>query len=176
MKTWQISYGELCICHPWTGLLIYHQGICKHVFDQALSKAGNCEMLLFMVQQGKSEQSCNVQTRSQSSIFWPVWHLNMTDDIHPWIQTGVIIWKHSNWIQIVDFSALWTWNLTNDLPCHLCIISKLSVNLDWSCSLERFNLGQIGVFCPVSLWHLTDYLQKQYVTSSKPLQSFVQCS
>ena len=72
----------------------------------------------------EKQSSANAQIGSKSSIFRPMWPSNLTNDLeiyratlpctqklcvsfhsHRWIQIGVIVWKHSNWIQIVDFSA-----------------------------------------------------------------------
>ena len=76
---------------------------------------------------------------------------------HRWIQTGVTVWKRSIRIKINDFfCSMWPRNLTDDLKKQkgtssvllqaLCIISKPSVNSNWSYSLETSNLGQNQCF------------------------------
>ena len=66
--------------------------------------------------------------------------------------TWVTVWKHSIKVKIGDFCPVWTWHLMNDLEkqlgtssvqCQaLCIISKPSVNSNWTYSPETPNLGK----------------------------------
>ena len=75
------------------------------------------------------------------------------------------------------FRPVWPWNLMDDLKkkkgtsstlCEtLCIISKSSVNSNWSYSPETHIWGQNWwFFCPVWPWNLTDDLEKNRATSS----------
>ena len=89
----------------------------------------------------------------KSSIFWPMWPWNLMDDLeknpripllyyiklcasfqsHLWILTGVTVLE------------IWWMTLNNRTPsllCQaLCIISKPSLNSNWSYSPETLNLG-----------------------------------
>ena len=69
------------------------------------------------------------------------------------------------------FCPVRPWNVTNDLEklyitysilCQaLCIISKPSVTLNWSYSLEILNFGSTLWFCcPVWTWNLTDDIEE----------------
>ena len=80
-------------------------------------------------------QSENAQSGSKSTIFWAVWHWNLTDNIekqkgtpplsiiklyasfhyHMWIQTGVTVRERLIWVKFDDFRAVWPLNLTDDL-------------------------------------------------------------
>ena len=80
-------------------------------------------------------QSGNAQFGSKSTIFRTVRPCNLTYDLvknnrapllcyfklcasfrsHWWIQTGVTVRKHPIWVKFRNFSAVWPWNLTDDL-------------------------------------------------------------
>ena len=71
---------------------------------------------------------------------------------HQWIQTGVTVRKRSIRVKIKVLCLMWPWNLMYDLgkqygalftQCQaLCIISKPSVNSNWSFRPETLNSGQ----------------------------------
>ena len=89
--------------------------------------------------------------------------------IHPWSQTWVTIRKPSIGVKIGDFFVLCNleiWRMTsknNRAPLlyhiKLCIISKPSVNLNWSYSPETLNSGQnrrfFFVLCDLEIWRMT---------------------
>ena len=92
--------------------------------------------------------------------------------IHRWSQTWVTVRKRSIGVKIGDFFVLcdleiwWMTSKNNRAPLlyhiKLCIISKPSVNLNWSYSRETLNSGQNRrFFCPVWPWNLTHDLEKQ---------------
>ena len=68
---------------------------------------------------------------------------------------------------LVIFCPVWLWNLMDDFENNrapllyhikLCIISKPSVNLNWSYSPETLNSGQnqrFFVLCDLEIWRLT---------------------
>ena len=88
---------------------------------------------------------------------------------HQWIQTKVAVRKRPMRVKIRDFfCAVWPWNLTDDLGKQkgtsfmllqaLCIISKPSVNWNWSYSPETLNSGQNWRFfvpCDLEIWRMT---------------------
>ena len=67
---------------------------------------------------------------------------------------------------LCDLEIWWMTSKNNRAPLlyhiKLCIISKPSVNLNWSYSPETLNSGQNRrFFCPVWPWNLTHDLEKQ---------------
>ena len=70
---------------------------------------------------------------------------------HWWNETGVTVRKRPIWVKIVDFLAVWPWNLTDDLEKQqgtspkqhqaFCIISSSYVNSNWSYGPETAKLG-----------------------------------
>ena len=86
-------------------------------------------------------QSWNAQFGSQSAIFCPVWHLNLMDDLEKQQDTSFILRE------------------------ALCVISKPSVNSNWSYSPEMLNSGQIGDFFPAWPRNLTDDPEKKGISS-----------
>ena len=67
---------------------------------------------------------------------------------HWWIQTGVIVRKHPNWVQTDDF-FLAVWPSSNQHQA-LCIISFLYMNSNWSYSPETAKWGHD--LCHLDLW------------------------
>ena len=98
-------------------------------------------MFILMNKQGKSEgfDSCDrprnlTQTGFKSSIFQPVWPWDSMDDLLKQYGTSSILRQ------------------------ALCIISKPSVNLNWSNILETLNSGQnrrFFVTCDLEIWWMT---------------------
>ena len=82
---------------------------------------------------------------------------------HWWNETGVTVRKRPIWVKIVDFLAVWPWNLTDDLEKQqgtspkqhqaFCIISSSYVNSNWSYGPETAKLGFDR--CDLDLWPLT---------------------
>ena len=65
---------------------------------------------------------------------------------HWWIQTGVTVWKRPIWVKFGDFSAVWPWNLTDDLEqgksegfdsCDRPSNLKLDSNRQFFCPCDR---------------------------------------
>ena len=88
--------------------------------------------------------------------------------IHLWSQTWVTVRKRSIWVKIGDFFVLcdlgirWMTSKNNRAPLlyqiKLCIISKPSVNLNWSYSPETLYSGQrrqFFVLCDLEIWRMT---------------------
>ena len=88
--------------------------------------------------------------------------------IHRWSQTWVTVRKRSIWVKISDFFVLcdleirWMTPKNNRAPLlyqiKLYIISKPSVNLNWSYSPETLYLGQrrrFFVLCDLKIWRIT---------------------
>ena len=88
--------------------------------------------------------------------------------IHRWGQTWLTVRKRSIGVKIGDFFVLcdldiwWMTSKNNRIPLlyniKLCIISKPSVNLNWSYSPETRNLCQnrrFFVLCDLEIWRMT---------------------
>ena len=88
--------------------------------------------------------------------------------IHLWSQTWVTVRKLSIWVKIGDFFVLcdlgirWMTSKNNRAPLlyqiKLCIISKPSVNLNWSYSPDSLYSGQrrrFFVLCDLEIWRMT---------------------
>ena len=81
---------------------------------------------------------------------------------HWWIQTGVTVRKCPIWVKFCDFSAVWPWNLTDDLEKQqgtspkqhqaICIISSSYVNSNWSYSPETKIWVVTSVTLTFDLW------------------------
>ena len=87
---------------------------------------------------------------------------------HWWIQTGVTVWKCSIRVKISNLFGYMTskfdgrpskkFDTTAILHQALCIISKPSVNSNWSYSPEILNAGQnrrFSVSCDLGIWCMT---------------------
>ena len=79
---------------------------------------------------------------------------------HWWIQTGVTVRKHPNWVKIDDFFSRltlkfdgWPWKTIGSSPKQhqaLCIISSSYVNSNWSYRPEMATLDVD--LCDLDLW------------------------
>ena len=121
-------------------------------------------------------QSGNAQFGSKSAFFYPVWPWNLTDNPKKIWHLFYILrqalcfvsktWVNLNWSYSPEtlnsgqiqhfFCPMWPWNWMDDLENQeatssilsqaLCIISKPSLNSNWSYSSKTLNLGQNWTF------------------------------
>ena len=147
--------------------------------------------------------SNHTQTGFKSSIFQPVWSWYLMDDLKnnrvplPYYIKLYASFPlvNSNWSYSLEtlnsgqnwrfFWPMWPWNLMDDLEkqqgtssilCQaFCIISKLSVNTNWSYSLEMLNLGKNRLFfalCDLEIWQRTLKNNKTLLYGIKLCASF----
>ena len=92
-------------------------------------------------------------------LFCLVWLWNLTDDLgkqygtssilhqdsciisKPWVnQTGVTVWKCLIWVKIHYFSAVWPWNLMNDLENKWHLFHDASSFVHHFIAISKFKL------------------------------------